>query len=198
MRSSGNELINPFKVLERVGIRHGWQVADMGCGALGHFVFPAAQLVGGEGKVYAVDIQKTALHAIEKTAKYEQYWNVYPLWSDIDVVGAARIPSASLDLTIVSNNLYLSSNRTGLVQECLRLTKPGGKILVIEWKKEKTSLGPDLKNRLSANEAKAFFLSAELHQVDSFEAGPEHYALVFQRLEQNSVTEILSVSHPIH
>ena len=68
MRHSGNELINPFKVLERAGLQSGWSVADLGCGALGHFVFPAAQLVGGNGKVYAVDIQKTALKAIEKTA----------------------------------------------------------------------------------------------------------------------------------
>ena len=62
---SGTELINPFKLLERVGIGEGQRVADLGCGALGHFVFPAAQLVGGMGAVFAVDIQKGALEHVE-------------------------------------------------------------------------------------------------------------------------------------
>jgi hypothetical protein len=34
MRHSGNELINPFKTLERAGLREGDFVADLGCGVL--------------------------------------------------------------------------------------------------------------------------------------------------------------------
>lgn len=68
MRYSGKELINPFKVLECAGLRKGSHIADLGCGALGHFVFSAAQMTGGEGRVYAVDIDKTALKAIERAA----------------------------------------------------------------------------------------------------------------------------------
>lgn len=198
MHHSGTELINPFKVLEQVGIEPGWHVADLGCGAIGHFVFPAAQLVGGQGKVYAVDIQKDVLRAIEKTAKIEQVWNVYPVWSDIDVVNAARIPSGSLDLTLVVNNLFLSQNREGLMRESLRLTKPGGRILVIEWKKEKTAIGPPLENRLDEKEALSIFRNMDLKLVRQFEAGDCHYALLFQRLDQEPQTEVLSHSQPFH
>jgi len=181
MLHSGTELINPFKVLERAGIREGWHVADLGCGSLGHFVFPAAQFVGGNGAVYAVDIQKLVVKAIEQKVKTEQYYNVHPVWSDIEVLGAARIPSESLDLTLIVNNLYLSQNREGLVHEAMRLTKPGGRILVVEWKKDQLLIGPPETHRLTPNEAKRSFHAQDVVLIDQFDAGEYHYALLFQK-----------------
>lgn len=194
MRASGNELINPFKVMERAGIAPGQEVADLGCGALGHFVFPAAQMVGGDGRVYAVDIDKQALKAIERTAKFEQFWNVFPIWSDIEVLHATRVRGASLDLTILANNLYLCRNRTGAVAEAIRLTRPGGRILVIEWQACKTVIGPAEEHRLSPEDAKAHFMAPEVELIDEFEAGDCHYALVYRKQETNE-TKVLSVNH---
>ena len=196
MRHSGNELLNPYKVLECAGLRQGSHIADLGCGALGHFVFSAAQMTGGEGKVYAVDIDKTALKAIERAARHEQYWNVIPVWSDIDVMNAARIPSESIDLTIVANNLYLSANRSGMVDEALPLTKPGGRILVIEWKPILTIIGPPVENRMTAGDAKRYFAGDELILVDEFDAGDSHYALVYAKQESARETEVLSAHIP--
>jgi len=185
MHHSGNELINPWKTLERTGLGRGWFVADLGCGALGHFVFPAAQMAGGDGRVYAVDIDKHALKLVENTAKHEQFWNIYPVWSDIEVLNATRIPSATLDLTIIANNLYLSANRDGLVAEALRLTKPGGRILVIEWKACPTDIGPKLEHRLDLEEAKRYFNGRDFVLLDEFEPGDCHYALVYRKEETN-------------
>jgi ubiquinone/menaquinone biosynthesis C-methylase UbiE len=199
MHHSGSELVNPFKVLERVGIQPGWHVADFGCGALGHFVFPAAQLVRGDGKVYAVDIQKVALARVEKIAKLEQYWNVYPVWSDIDVYGATRVPPESLDLVIIANNYYLSQNREGMLKEAMRLLKMGGKILLIEWKKERTPLGPAYENRLSSEEVSAEITFHDLHPIDAFDAGDCHYGLVYRyRHEQAPEIEVMHMSEPLH
>ena len=198
MSRHGTELINPFKVLEHVGVRRGWFVADLGCGSQGHFVFPAAQLVGGDGRVYAVDILKTALHAVERAAKHDQYWNVYPVWSDIEVVHAARIPDASLDLTLIVNNLFLSTNRAGLVQEAIRLTKPGGLILCIEWQKGKTVIGPPDAQRLALLEARRCFKDTCLEEVEGFSAGEYHYALLLRRTLPPLEAEVLQVSHPTH
>ncbi|KAA0206120.1 methyltransferase domain-containing protein [Candidatus Uhrbacteria bacterium] len=181
MRHSGNELINPFKTLERAGVREGDTVADLGCGALGHFVFPAAQLVGGNGRVYAVDIDKHALKAVERAARHEQYWNIIPIWSDIEVVRAARIRDASCQLVIVANNLYLSRNRGGLVAEAMRLVAPGGHLLVIEWRACRTAIGPPPEQRMPPVEAKRYFADPELELVDEFDAGDCHYALVYHK-----------------
>lgn len=196
MRHSGNELINPFKTLERAGIREGDTVADLGCGALGHFVFPAAQLVGGNGRVYAVDIDKNALKAIERSAKHEQYWNIIPVWSDIEVVRAARIRDGACHLVIVANNLYLSRQRAGLVAEAMRLTAPGGRILVIEWQACRTAVGPAPEHRMAPNEAKRYFADPELELVDEYDAGDCHYALAYQKAATEDADPVI-VNHAV-
>ena len=180
---SGTELINPFKVLERVGIREGMFVADLGCGYVGHFVFPAAQLVGGKGRVYGVDIQKDALEHIVRKAKEDQFWNIETVWSDIDVFRATRIDDASLDLTLLINNLYISQNRPSLVREVARLTKPGGIVVVIEWKPTHTPLGPPTERRLSSMQSQDLMKSPMLAFHDEFEAGPYHYGLIYRRTD---------------
>ena len=181
---SGTELINPFKLLERVGIREGFRVADLGCGSLGHFVFPAAQLVGGNGIVYAVDIQRQVLEQIEHYAKQEHFYNVITVWSDVDVFGATRIDSGSLDLTLLVNNLFLSQNRAELIREMARLTKPGGRIVIVEWKATDSPLGPPTDSRLDKQEAKHIMRSPLIKLYDEFEAGPYHYGLIYLRTDE--------------
>ncbi len=194
MHHSGLELINPFKVLERAGVQPGWWVADLGCGSIGHFVFPTAQMVGGEGRVYAVDIQKTVLKNIERIAKQEQAWNVQTVWSDIDVLNATRIPARSLDLTLVADNLYLSQNRAGLMAEAFRLTKHGGRLLIIEWKKEKTLLGPPVERRMSEEEARVAADHPELRFVEAFDAGDHHYGLLYERARSEQEARVVALS----
>lgn len=181
---SGTELINPFKLLERVGIREGQRVADLGCGSLGHFVFPAAQLVGGKGAVYAVDIQRHVLEHIEKQAKDLQAWNVHPVWADIDVYRATRIDEGSLDLTLLVNNLYLSQNKPQLVREMARLTRPGGRIVVVEWKTTKSPIGPPSDHRIGVEEAKKLLKSPLIELYDEFDAGEYHYGLIYLRTDE--------------
>ncbi|MEO5928134.1 MAG: methyltransferase domain-containing protein [Patescibacteria group bacterium] len=178
---SGTELVNPFKLLERVGISAEMRVADLGCGALGHFVFPAAQLVGPKGVVYAVDIQRAVLEQVEKTAKSEQMFNIKCVWSDIDVYGATRIDPGSLDLTLLINNLYLSQNRPQLVREMARLTRPEARLVVVEWKTISTPIGPPVAQRISHDDAKAALVSPFFKLADEFEAGPYHYGLIYTR-----------------
>jgi ubiquinone/menaquinone biosynthesis C-methylase UbiE len=180
---SGTELIHPFKLLEHVGIRADHRVADLGCGALGHFVFPASELVGPNGKVYAVDIQRDVLAQVEKTAKQNHAFNIECVWSDIDQYGAAKIENGSLDLTLLINNLFLSQNRPELVREIARLAKPGGRVVVVEWKAIATPLGPDVKSRMSPEEAKQIFQTPLLKLEEEFEAGPYHYGIVYTRTE---------------
>jgi ubiquinone/menaquinone biosynthesis C-methylase UbiE len=182
---SGTELINPFKLLERVGVREGDRVADLGCGALGHFVFPAAQLVGGTGTVYAVDIQKSVLEQIEKAAKNQQFWNIRPVWSDIEVFRATHIDEATLDLTLLVNNLFLAQNRESLVREMARLTRPGGRIVIVEWKPTQSPIGPPADQRMSKEEAKRVLKSPLLEFHDEFEAGEYHYGLIYFRTEES-------------
>lgn len=193
---SSTDVLNPFKIFERIGLRRGAWVADLGCGSTGHFVFPAAQMVGADGKVFAVDIRKNALQSIEKAARHEHFWNIETVWSDIEVMGAARIPDASLDLTLVVDNLYLAEHRDGLIQEAWRVTKPGGTLLCIEWMPGKTLIGPAEDRRLPGQEADELWRRHGWAPIESFEAGAFHYALVYQRQVGESLVTVGHVALP--
>ncbi len=171
----GSELLNPFLILEHAGLREGMSVADLGCGAIGHFVFPAARLVGRSGTVYAVDILKSALSGVESRAKIEGANNVRTVWSDIEVVGATKIPSGSLDVVMLVNNLP----KREMVTEAVRLTKPGGLLLVVDWKLTAAPFGPPSKDRVDKEAVKIMATTERLRLKEEFEAGQYHYGLTF-------------------
>ena len=197
MHHTGTALLDPQVILQAIGIQPGWHIVDFGCGALGHFTLPAARAVGGMGKIYAVDIQKSALTAITRAARYEQLWNVHPVWSDVEIPGATRIPAASAHVTIIANTLHQSQNREGVMAEAHRLTMPGGLILIIEWKAEPTLLGPPLKQRLQQHEIEGLGVALDLPLYSRFSAGDHHGAWLFQRQEVPSAEPtVLHVSQP--
>jgi ubiquinone/menaquinone biosynthesis C-methylase UbiE len=184
---TGTELINPFRILERVGIRERMRVADFGCGALGHWTFPAAQLVGPKGAVYAVDILRDSLEILERRAKADQFGNISYVWSDFDVYRAAHIPQGEIDLLILSNNFPHSQNREHLVKEIARLVKRGGKALVVDWKPSANGWGSNREQRVASSEVKRAFQIPEFDLEDEFDAGPAHYALLFARTDAKHV-----------
>lgn len=179
--TGGTELINPHTLLERVGLRAGMHAADLGCGVTGHFIVPAARVVGSEGKAYAVDIQKSALAATESRAKLDGITNITSVWADIERLGATRIPAGSLDVAMIVNTLFLARDRNQMMAEAARLTKSGGTVLVVEWKTDATAVGPPAAQRIGKDVARAAAKAAGLTERAEFEAGPYHYGLLFSK-----------------
>jgi len=178
---STSELIDATKLLLEGQIMQGMKVADLGCGTTGHFVFPAAEMVGKDGLVYAVDIQKGALEAIESRKRLEGINNVETVWSDIERYKATRIPDGTLDLVLLINNLFLAQKKDELARETVRLMAPGGRLIIADWKVTQAPFGPPAKNRVPADTAKKIFTAAGLTLTGEFEAGKYHYGLVFQK-----------------
>lgn len=178
---TGNELIDPFKLLETAGIRVGMKVADFGCGTLGHYVFPAARMVGNEGKVYAVDILKSVLGGIASRIKLEGAANVETIWGDLERIGGISLPDSSLDMGLLINNLFLSKQKGEMVKECVRMVKPGGIFVIVDWKPSAAGIGPDPATRVGADEAKKLGLDAGLRLEKEFEPGKHHYGFIYKK-----------------
>lgn len=176
---TGKELIDPFKVLEEAGIRMKMKIADFGCGTLGHYVFPASKMVGDEGKVYAIDILKSVLDSIESRKRTEGASNVETVWGDLETVNGIKIPTGSLDIGLLINNLFLSKHKEDMVKECVRTVKPGGRFVIIDWKPTGGSFGPDAEARVSADEAKKLAEGAGLKLEKEFVPGKYHYGFVY-------------------
>ena len=179
--TGGTELLNPHTLLERVGLRAGMHVADLGCGVTGHYIVPAARVVGSGGKAYAVDIQKSALAATESRAKLDGITNITSVWSDVERLGATQIPQGTLDVTMIVNTLFLARDRNQMMAEAARLTKAGGTLLVVEWKTDAAAVGPPAARRIGKDDVRSAAKAAGLTERTAFEAGPYHYGLVFTK-----------------
>ncbi|MBI5466069.1 MAG: class I SAM-dependent methyltransferase [Candidatus Kerfeldbacteria bacterium] len=173
-------LIDPEAILKNeLKVQFGHQLADLGCGGAGYFTLPAARLVGSRGKVYAIDILKSALDGVVSKAKLANLMNVEPVWSDLERVGAAKIPEATLDQALLVNIMFQSRQNEAMLREAHRLLKSGGKLLVMDWKVEPTPFGPPLERRLSPESVKDLAARVGFTVEQQFDSGPYHYGFVF-------------------
>ena len=177
---TGRALIDPFNALEKAGIREQMRVADFGVGAVGHFLFPAAQLVGPKGHVYGVDVLKSVLQANQSRAKLSGSDNIELVWGDFERPGGSRLPDNSMDMVVMVNVLHAIDKVTSLA-EARRVLATGGILLVIEWKSAGTTIGPAPEKRLPKEAASAAASQAGFQAVSDFEAGPSHYGLVLKK-----------------
>lgn len=179
--SGGSKLLDPNFLLQKLGVRQKMIVADLGCGAVGHFVFPTARAVGKEGRVYAVDIQKSILQNIEKRAETENLENIICVWSDLERYGATKVESESADAALLINMLFQNKDRLTILKEARRLLKIGGRLLVVDWLLTNAPFGPPLEGRVDPAWVEQMADNLGLRLKERFTAGKYHYGLIFEK-----------------
>ena len=108
-------------VLKEVGIKPGFHVLDYGCGP-GGYIIPLAKLVGGPGKVYALDIHPLAIQKVQAIASKKQLANVETILSDCQT----GLPDNSLDAVLLYDAYHHLSDPDTVIKELCRVLKPGG------------------------------------------------------------------------
>lgn len=169
------EFLNPSKILEELELKEDMTAADFGSGS-GGWAIPLAKKLE-EGKVYAIDILAEPLSALESKAKLGKVFNIETIRSDIETEKGSKLHPDSCDLVLMTNLLFQCEDRKGVMQEGKRVLKPGGKILIVDWKPD-VLLGPK-EGRVSADDVKKIAEDLGLKLEEEFEAGKYHYGLVF-------------------
>lgn len=178
----GNTLLDANLILSKSQVEEKMKVADLGCGSSGHFVFPAARLVGKKGMVYAVDILRTVLETINKRARAENFANIKTIWSNLEIFGATKIEAGSLDVALLINTLYQSHKRAEILRESIRLVKRNGELVVVEWKNIAAPFGPPAEERVKKELLDSAAKKLGLRPEEEFEAGQYHYGLIYVKL----------------
>jgi ubiquinone/menaquinone biosynthesis C-methylase UbiE len=146
--SFGLKFIDPREVLEQLDISEGIKVADFGCGA-GYFSLALAKKIGEEGVVYALDILPQRLEAVNSSAKNLNLTNIITQRANLENTNGSELGENSMDLVVVKDMLFQNKKKKDILNEAKRVLKDGGQALVVEWRVENSTLGPERQLRIS-------------------------------------------------
>lgn len=173
--------LEPEVVIRELGLKSGDHVADFGAGH-GYFTIPMAKVVGGDGRVFAIDIQKAVLEVIRSKARIEHLLNIEVLWSDLDELGGSRLKDNFMDLVLVANIIFQVDDKSVVFQEAARVLRRSGRLAVIEWSPEaKLAFGPPQHLRVAREEVEKFAGNAGFTLEKEFDAGVYHYGILFRK-----------------
>jgi len=121
MRESGEALV------KRLGITQGLKVLDLGCGD-GTTALPAARL-GAD--VLGVDIAKNLVEAGIKRAKEQGLTNC--TFQEGDATNLPELNDHTFDLVVSIFGAMFAPKPFDVAKEMVRVTKPGGRIVMGNW-----------------------------------------------------------------
>ncbi len=172
--------LNPQKVLEQFEIQAPSKVAHFGCGH-GYFTIPLAKMVGEEGQIFAVDILNEALAEVKSKAASANILNIQTIRGNLEVPGGSKITENLCEIVLLANILFQSQKKSEIIKEAMRVLKPGGRMIVIDWQSSGATLTSDSGWRISSDEVKRLAEEQNFALDRTFDAGNYHYGLIFRK-----------------
>lgn len=179
---SGTKLFETEHILHRMGVGPGQVIADLGCGGSGYFVLQAAKMVGSKGTVFGIDVLKSALSNLVSRAKLANLQNIIPVWSNLEMYRGARlVRDEVVDVSLLINLLFQSKRHTDIMREAYRMLKPGGRLLILDWKVSGMKMGPTPDDVIHVSDVRRVAEDAGFLFMEEFTPGPYHFGLVFKK-----------------
>ena len=172
--------MNPDKIVGTFGIKEGMTIADFGSGA-GYFTILLGQKAGKDGKVFALDIQESALDNVMVKAKAAGLENVETVRSNLEVSGSSGLADNSQDMVLLANILFQSEQKQDIVKEAVRVLKSAGSLVVIDWKRAAGGFGPPDNLRTDEVAMRSLVLGEGLVFENEIDAGQFHYGMKFKK-----------------
>ena len=158
-------------------------VADIGAGT-GYFSFRMAKRVP-QGRVLAVDIQPEMLAIIEQQKSEQNLSNVETI---LGTVSDPRLPESEVDLILLVDAYHEFSFPREMGMAMRRSLKPGGKLILIEYRGEDSSVPIKPLHKMDQRQARREMKAAGLDWVDTRNFLPQQHFMIFQRPLQRTET----------
>jgi ubiquinone/menaquinone biosynthesis C-methylase UbiE len=174
-RSERDDEEAPDVALDVLKIPKGAWVADIGAGS-GYITVRLASRVGPAGRVFANDVQPQMLNMLARRLESSKITNVTLIQGTLD---DPKLPPASLDLALMVDVYHELSQPQAILRHLRESLKPGGRLVLLEYRKEDPTVPIKPEHKMSVAEAR-MELEAEgftLSKVD--EALPRQHILIF-------------------
>ena len=166
----------PDQVMDALHVAEGTTVADIGAGG-GWFTVRLARRVGPNGRVYAVDVQRLMIEAIQRRVQREGFNNVVPVQGDYD---DPKLPAdARLDAVLIVDAFHEMEDPVVMLRNVARTLAPHARIGIIDYREGDGGPGPDAAERVPPSVVMAQAAAAGLKLVDQQTFLRYQYFLIF-------------------
>jgi precorrin-6B methylase 2/mono/diheme cytochrome c family protein len=163
------------ELIEALEIPEGATVADIGAGT-GYFTWRLARQVGPAGTVLAVDLQQAMLDRTADTVKQHGLANVRFVRS---TEKDPKLPARSIDIVFIAHSYHEFGDPESMMEGVRRSLKPGGRLVIVEYAKEKKLAPASTLHKMSFDEIRSEIepMGFELDRMLDFL--PTQHGLIF-------------------
>jgi len=176
-RSERVEEEQPDRALDIIKIQSGSTVADVGAGS-GYMSVKMARRVGPTGKVYANDIQPQMIALLQERLAKEKVTNVEPVLAAPD---DPKLPASTIDLILMVDVYHEFQQPQIMLRRMHEALKPGGRLVLLEYRKEDPSIPILYEHKMSVAEAKLEVEAEGFKLATVNETLPRQHILIFTR-----------------
>lgn len=155
----------PKMVMDSIGVKPGMVIGEIGAGR-GRYTVHLAHRVGTSGKIYANDIDESALSYLRERCKKLSLNNVETILGKVD---DPCLPKSTLDMVIMVWVYHHLDEAVPLLKNLARSLKPGARVIILDpnpaIEGESDSDRSTTKERVEREAAEAAY---ELVKVDTF------------------------------
>ena len=163
--------------MDALRIADGSVVADLGAGS-GWFTIRLASRVGPNGKVYAEDIQREMVQALNVRIQREGLKNVQTVLGD---PSDPKLPAGALDAVLIVDAYYEMEDPVLLLRYVAASLKPQGVVGIVNYTKKGFGPGPPMEERVDPERVIGDAQAAGLRLDSRPDFLPYQYLLVFEK-----------------
>ncbi len=146
----------PYEVIHLLGSLEDKTIADIGAGS-GYFAF---RFVHEAGKVIAIDIEPELIQMMDQEKRYYKPELQNKFEARLATPDDPKLNPGEADFVFISNTYTLIKNRVNYLRNLKNKFKSDGKIMIVDFKKKLTPIGPKQKNRLAQSEVEQELIDA--------------------------------------
>jgi ubiquinone/menaquinone biosynthesis C-methylase UbiE len=167
----------PDQVMDALHVAEGTTVADLGAGG-GWFTMRLAKRVGKSGKVFAVDVQRLMIEAIQRRVQREGLDHVVtPVQGEYD---DPKLPAdARLDAVLIVDAFHEMEDPVQLLTNVSQKLQPRGRIGIIDYREGEGGPGPDAAERVPPSAVISQAAAAGLKLIEQHTFLKYQYFLIF-------------------
>jgi ubiquinone/menaquinone biosynthesis C-methylase UbiE len=167
---------NTTQLLKNLALQPGTVIADIGAGSGYHSTLLSKMV--GNGKVYAVDVEREMIAYLNERIKREGKKNIIPVLSTEKSVS---LPANSMDMMLLVDVYHEFSFPYEMAQSMLEALKPGGKLVLVEFRAEDSNVPIKAIHKMSQQQAVKEFKTAGFLFEKNISNLPWQHCLIFRK-----------------